>query len=51
MKAFMIVYMDSFKAMQCVVCADDEKRAEEKATNNGIKNIISVQYLNAFYLG
>lgn len=50
MKAYMIVYMDSFKSLQCVIQADTEEQATEKAENKGIKNIISVQYLNAYIL-
>lgn len=48
--AFMVIYMDNFKAMQCVISASDLNTAKEIAKDNGIRSIVSVQYLNAYML-
>ena len=48
--AFMVIYMDNFKAMQCVISASDLNTARDIARDSGIKLIVSVQYLNAYML-
>tara|TARA_R110001592_G_C13193009_1_gene753710 strand:+ start:24532 stop:24687 length:156 start_codon:yes stop_codon:yes gene_type:complete len=50
MKAYMVIYMDNFKAVQCVIGAENEENVKIKADKVGIQNIVSIQYLNAYLL-
>lgn len=50
MKAFLIIYMDNFKVYKCVLGADSQEQAISKAENKNIKNIVSVQDIEAYIL-
>lgn len=50
MKAYLIIYTEDYNVYQCIIGANDEQQAKEKAENLGVKNIVHCQYINAYIL-